>query len=72
MIREVVMPPERWLAAALWYRGADHQRKAYLKLYAHLLELPGGACLLSENAEWFQDYRARDKLLHDFMHPEGN
>lgn len=71
MIKDIVMPPERWLDCALWYRGAPHQRQAFLKLYAHLLELQGGACLLTENAEWFQDYRAKDKLVHSAMHTEG-
>ena len=66
------MSPERWLDCVLWYRGSPHQRQAFLKLYAHLLELPGGACLLTENAEWFQAYRGRDKLVHDFMHPDGH
>jgi hypothetical protein len=71
MIREVVITPERWLDAALWYRGAPHQRQAFLKLYAHLLELPGGACLLAETAEWFQDYRSRDQLVRSAMYTEG-
>ena len=71
MIKDIVMPPERWLDCALWYKGAPHQRQAFLKLYAHLLELHGGACLLAENAEWFQDFRSRDKLVHSFIHPEG-
>jgi hypothetical protein len=62
---------ETWMAAWYWYRGAPHQQAAINKLYAHILELPGGSCLLSRSAEWFEDYRVKDKLIHDFMHPEG-
>lgn len=62
---------EEWRDAWLWYRGAPHQQAAINKLYAHILELPGGFCLLSRNAEWLEDYRAKGKLVHDFMHPEG-
>ena len=71
MIQETLMGHERWRSSWYWYRSAPHQVAAINKLYAHILELPGGACLLAESAEWFQDYRGRDNLAPSFMHPEG-
>ena len=71
MIEEVVMSPQRWRDAWLWYRGSPHQSDAVDLLYLHLRQLPGGDCLLSESAEWFRAYRDRDKLLHSAMFTEG-
>jgi hypothetical protein len=71
MIQETLIGHDKWRDAWLWYRGAPHQQAAINKLYAHILELPGGSCLLSRSAEWFEDYRGRDKLLHSAMHTDG-
>jgi len=71
MIQEVLIGHEKWRQAWFWYRGSPHQQAAINKLYAHILELPGGACLLAETAEWFRDFRDRDKLVHSATHPEG-
>jgi hypothetical protein len=72
MTQDTLIGHEKWRDAWLWYRGAPHQQAAINKLYAHILELPGGACLLAKHAEWFEDYRSKEKLLHDFMHPDGH
>jgi hypothetical protein len=71
MIQDTLMGHGTWRDAWLWYRGASHQEEAINQLYAHILELPGGACLLAENAEWFQHYRSRSHLVRSFLHPEG-
>jgi len=60
---------QTWLEAWYWYRGAPHQQDAAAKLYAAIWQ--SDPALLHENAEWFQRYRDRDKLVHSFAHPEG-
>lgn len=71
MIQDTLIGYEKWREAWLWFRNAPHQQAAVNKLYTQILELPGGACLLSQHAEWFEDYRGRDKLVHSAMHTEG-
>lgn len=61
--------PETWRAAWYWYRDAPHQVDAVNKLYVAIWE--ADPCLLSEHSEWFQRYRNRDKLVHSFLHPDG-
>jgi hypothetical protein len=72
MIKDILMSRQTWHDAWHWYRSAPHQQQAIDLLFDHITELPGGACLLTEEAEWFQAYRVREKLIHDFMHPEGH
>jgi hypothetical protein len=71
MLNDKRISLKRWRDAWYWYRNAPHQQDAVNQLYAHIYELPGGACLLHEDAEWFQRFSKRDKLIQDFMHPEG-
>ena len=71
MIQDTLIGYEKWREAWFWFRNAPHQQKAVNRLYAEILELPGGACLLSKHAQWFEEYRAKNKLVKDFMHFEG-
>ena len=66
---DALIDPQKWRECWLWYRNAPHQEEAILRLYKHLKETD--PCLLSVNAEWFVGYTKRDKLVHSFMHPEG-
>jgi hypothetical protein len=71
MIKDILMSRQTWRDAWFWYRHAPNQQAAIDKFFDHVAELPGGPCLLTENAEWFQDYRAQTKLVHSAMYPEG-
>lgn len=71
MIQDQLIDIETWCNAFLYYRGEHHQKLGIVKLYAHIFELPGGPLILSRHAEWFEEYRNRDKLVKSFMHPEG-
>ena len=71
MIEDLLLTREKWRNAWFWFRHAPHQEDAVNQLYDHILELPGGACLLAENAEWFQTYRQTPKLVHSASHCEG-
>lgn len=59
----------KWLDAWLYYRGAPHQQDALAKLYVCIWN--DAPHLLSEDSEWFQRYRDRDKLVKSAMYPEG-
>ena len=69
MIQDVLITPDKWRDVFRWWRGAPHQEAAIIKLYRHIKETD--PCLLSVNAEWFVEYQSRDKLVHSFMHPDG-
>lgn len=60
---------ETWMDAWYWYRGAPHQQDAIAKLYVAIWD--SDPALLHENAEWFQRYRDRDKLVHSAMFTDG-
>jgi len=70
-MRRRMLPLQTWCDAWHWYRSAPHQQLAVERLYEEIAALPGGVQLLSEHAGWFQQYRGRTRLVHDFMHPEG-
>jgi hypothetical protein len=53
----------------LYFRGEKHQTEAALLLYQAIEQVD--PCLLHENAEWFRLFTTREKLVHSFMHPDG-
>ena len=56
MIQEVQFSDERWLQFWEAFKGLDRQNKAVIKLGQHIRQ--ADPCLLTENAEWAQDYNA--------------
>ena len=68
-LRRRMISEETWLDAWLWYRGAPHQEAAVRALYQRIAR--ADPSLLQDDAAWLQAYRSRDKLVKDFMHPEG-
>jgi hypothetical protein len=60
---------QTWLDAWYWYRNAPHQVDAVNLLFEAIWK--SDPALLHENAEWFQRYRDRDKLVHSAMFPDG-
>jgi hypothetical protein len=69
MIQDHQIGMTKWLEVLLYFRGEKHQTEAALLLYQAIEQVD--PCLLHENAEWFRLFTTRDKLVHSFMHPEG-
>ena len=59
MIQDVQFSDERWLQFWDNYKGLDHQIKAITKLGKQIRQ--ADPCLLTESADWVQDYRAQQQ-----------
>lgn len=59
-IKDVQFTDARWLQFWDNYKGLKHQKKALIKLGQHIRQ--SDPALLTESAEWAQEYRAQQSL----------
>jgi len=69
MIQDHFIGMTKWVECWHYFRSERHQTEAVIALYEAIER--SDPCLLHENAEWFQLFTKREKLVKSFMHPEG-